>query len=223
MSDVSTSIGRRLRLVENLRAAGVQDERVLEAFRQVARHEFVEEALAAKAYENCALPLGEKQTISQPHIVGRMLTLLSPLAGDRVLEIGTGSGYQTALLAHLVAQVYSIERIASLARAASARLRGADKINVHIKTFDGTYGWRDRAPFQGIIVTAAAPEIPRTLLEQLDEGGRLVIPVGGRRRQVLTRVVRQGKNFQVDAHGACVFVPLIGKFGWSGEEPRCAG
>lgn len=220
---MSTSRGRQLRLAENLAAAGVRDERVLDAFRRVPRHEFVEEALATKAYDNCALPLGEKQTISQPIIVAHMLALLMPSPDDRVLEIGTGSGYQTALLSHLVAQVYSMERIASLARTASARLRAAERINVHIKNFDGTYGWRDRAPFQGIVVTAAAPEVPRTLLEQLDDGGRLIIPVGGRHQQVLTRVTRQGKGFQVDEHGACVFVPLIGKFGWPGEEPRCAG
>ena len=215
--------GRQLRLAENLRAGGVRDKRLLEAFRQVPRHLFVEEALAGKAYENCSLPLGEKQTITQPLVVARMLALLAPTSDDRVLEIGTGSGYQTALLAHLVAQVYSIERIASLARTASARLRAAKLANVHVKNFDGTYGWRDRAPFQGIIVTAAAPEIPRTLAEQLGDGGRLVIPVGERRAQVLTRVVRQGSGFHVEEHGSCLFVPLIGKFGWPDGEPRCAG
>ncbi|MFQ5720647.1 MAG: protein-L-isoaspartate(D-aspartate) O-methyltransferase [Acidobacteriota bacterium] len=220
---MATLRGRQLRLADNLRAAGVSDERLLDAFRRVARHQFVDEALAVKAYENCSLPLGEKQTISQPLVVAQMLTLLEPHPDDRVLEIGTGSGYQTALLAHLVSQVYSMERIASLARTASARLRAANLINVHVKNFDGTYGWRDRGPFQGIVATAAPPDVPRTLVEQLDEGGRLVLPVGDRKTQTLTRVIRQGTSFCVEKHGRCVFVPLIGRFGWPDEEPRCAG
>ncbi|MFQ5671433.1 MAG: protein-L-isoaspartate(D-aspartate) O-methyltransferase [Acidobacteriota bacterium] len=214
--------GRSQRLVENLRSRGIRNERVLSAFARVQRHLFVDEALAEQAYEDCALPLGEKQTISQPLIVASMLCLLSPEAEDRVLEIGTGSGYQTALLAHLVAQVYSMERLAGLARQASARLRSMGLVNVHVKNFDGTYGWRGRAPFQGIVVTAAAPKIPRVLAEQLADGGRMVIPVGDRTRQTLTRLLRQGDEFKVERFGLCQFVPLIGRYGWQEESPDCA-
>jgi protein-L-isoaspartate(D-aspartate) O-methyltransferase len=213
--------GGRLRLVENLKARGITDARVLEAFRKVPRHLFVDEALSDRAYEDCSLPLGEKQTISQPQVVAAMLTLLAPGPEDRVLEIGTGSGYQTALLAQLAAQVYSMERLANLARQASRRLRTLKLINVHVKNFDGTYGWRDRAPFSGIIVTAAAPRIPRTLAEQLAEGGRMVIPVGGKQDQILKRVIRQGEGFRVEDHGRCTFVPLIGRFGWAESEAPC--
>ena len=213
--------GGRLRLVENLKARGITEPRVLEAFRQVPRHLFVDEALADQAYEDCSLPLGEKQTISQPQVVATMLTLLAPGPEDRVLEIGTGSGYQTALLAHLAAQVYSMERLASLARLASRRLRALKLINVHVKNFDGTYGWRDRAPFTGIIVTASSPRIPRTLAEQLADEGRMIIPVGGKNDQVLKRVIRQGDGFRVEDHGRCTFVPLIGRFGWAESEAPC--
>jgi protein-L-isoaspartate(D-aspartate) O-methyltransferase len=216
-----TQRGRRLRLVENLRARGIADSRLLDAFRTVPRHLFVDEALAEQAYEDCSLPLGEKQTISQPSMVAAMLVLAAPGAADRVLEIGTGSGYQTALLAHLAAQVYSMERLASLARQASRRLRDMGLVNVHVKQFDGTYGWRDRAPFQAIVVTAAAPEMPRTLAEQLEEGGRMVVPVGDRSGQQLMRVIRQREGFRVEDHGRCQFVPLIGRFGWREGDSRC--
>lgn len=206
--------GRRLALVEKLKARGIKSPRLLAAFGKVPRHLFVEEALADQAYEDCSLPLGEKQTISQPSMVALMLSLLAVQPTDRILEIGTGSGYQTALLGHLADQVYSIERIASLARPATRRLREMGLTNVHVKTFDGTYGWRDRAPFQGIVVTAGAPKIPRTLAEQLGEGGRMVVPVGERGGQVLKRIFRDATGFRVEDHGSCQFVPLIGRFGW---------
>ncbi|MFQ5669910.1 MAG: protein-L-isoaspartate(D-aspartate) O-methyltransferase [Acidobacteriota bacterium] len=212
--------GRQLRLVATLKTRGLNDERILEAFRKVPRHLFVDEALADQAYEDCSLPLGEKQTISQPTVVAAMLALLAPEPGHRVLEIGTGSGYQTALLSHLAAQVYSMERLPSLARQAALRLRRMERANVHVKAFDGTYGWRDRAPFHGIIVTAAAPRVPRTLAQQLGEGGRLVVPVGRGPRQTLTLIVRQGKTFQMEEHGPCHFVPLIGRFGWKDQEAK---
>ncbi|MCZ6650268.1 MAG: protein-L-isoaspartate(D-aspartate) O-methyltransferase [Acidobacteria bacterium] len=212
--------GRRLALVEKLKARGIQAPRLLAAFGQVPRHLFVEEALADQAYEDCSLPLGEKQTISQPSMVALMLSLLAVKPTDRVLEIGTGSGYQTALLGHLADQVYSMERIAALARPASRRLREMGLTNVHVKTFDGTYGWRDRAPFQGIIVTAGAPKIPRTLAEQLAEGGRMVVPVGEPGTQVLKRIFRDGTGFRVEDHGTCQFVPLIGRFGWEESGGR---
>ncbi len=206
--------GRRLALVEKLKARGIKSPRLLAAFGKVPRHLFVEEALADQAYEDCSLPLGEKQTISQPSMVALMLSLLAVQPTDRILEIGTGSGYQTALLGHLADQVYSIERIASLARPATRRLREMGLTNVHVKTFDGTYGWRDRAPFQGIVVTAGAPKIPRTLAEQLGEGGRMVVPVGERGGQVLKRIFKDATGFRVEDHGSCQFVPLIGRFGW---------
>jgi len=206
--------GRRLALVEKLKARGIKDARLLAAFGQVPRHLFVEEALADQAYEDCSLPLGGKQTISQPSMVAFMLSLLAVQPTDRVLEIGTGSGYQTALLGHLAGQVYSMERIAALARPASRRLREMGLTNVHVKTFDGTYGWRDRAPFQAIVVTAGAPEVPRTLTEQMDVGGRLVVPVGKRHGQILKRIFRDATGFRVEDHGPCQFVPLIGRFGW---------
>jgi protein-L-isoaspartate(D-aspartate) O-methyltransferase len=218
MNPPAAQRGRQLRLVETLRARGAVPARLLDAFKQVARHAFVEEALWDQAYDDRALPIGEKQTISQPSVVATMLMMLAPQPTDRILEIGTGSGYQTALLAHLVAQVYSIERLPGLARSAHARLRAMGLSNVHVKTFDGTYGWRDRAPFQGIIVTAAAPEVPATLTEQLDEGGRLVLPVGEAEEQSLIRIVREGGNLRAEDHGACHFVPLIGRFGWAERE-----
>ena len=212
MADVQT--GRQLRLADSLRARGIVDPRLLEAFRAVARHDFVGEAFRERAYEDCALPIGERQTISQPFVVASMLALLNPGPEDRVLEIGTGSGYQTALLAQLAGQVYSMERLAPLARVAHARLRALRLDNVHVKTFDGTYGWRDRAPFQAIVVTAAAPSVPRTLTEQLDEGGRMVLPVGGAEGQVLVRLIRTAAGLTREEHGPCHFVPLIGRFGW---------
>jgi protein-L-isoaspartate(D-aspartate) O-methyltransferase len=215
-----TRQGRRLALVEKLKARGIRDPRVLAAFAQIGRHMFVDEALADQSYEDCSLPLGDRQTISQPSMVAAMLSLLAVQPTDRVLEIGTGSGFQTALLGHMAAQVYSMERIAALARPATRRLRELGLTNVHVKTFDGTYGWRDRAPFQGIVVTAGAPEIPRTLAEQLDDGGRLVVPVGDREGQTLKRIIRQGTGFRVEDHGPCQFVPLIGRFGWEQPEDR---
>ena len=217
MADVQ--LGRQLRLVESLRERGIADPRLLEAFRGVARHAFVGEAFTERAYEDCALPIGERQTISQPFVVATMLSLLAPGPEDRVLEIGTGSGYQTALLAQLAGQVYSMERLAPLARAAHARLRALRLQNVHVKTFDGTYGWRDRAPFQGIVVTAAAPGVPRTLTDQLDAGGRMVLPVGGADGQVLVRLIRTADGLVREEHGPCHFVPLIGRFGWREDTP----
>lgn len=180
-------------LLNQLRAQGIKDERVLEAISRVPREKFVDEAFEHKAWENVALPIGSGQTISQPYMVARMTELLTLTPASRVLEIGTGSGYQTAILAHLVHHVCSVERIKSLQWHARRRLKQLDLHNISTRHGDGWQGWQARAPFDAIIVTAAPPEIPTALLSQLDEGGILVLPVGDE-QQVLKRVRRRGAN-----------------------------
>lgn len=203
-------------MVDRLLAArGISDARVLEAFRVVPRHLFVEEGLQPKAYGDHALPIGEKQTISRPWIVARMLELARIEPQDRVLEIGGGTGYQTALLGHLAGQVYSIERHASLARRAQATIKTLELDNVHIKAFDGTYGWSEWAPYQAILVSAGAPEVPAPLVAQLAEGGRLVIPIGPGEQQRLHVVRMQGGAGRTTIHEEVSFVRLVGRFGWS--------
>jgi protein-L-isoaspartate(D-aspartate) O-methyltransferase len=205
----------RMRMVEEqLAARGIKDERVLDAMRKVPRHLFIEEALWDRAYGDHALPIGEKQTISQPYMVAVMSEALDLRETDRVLEIGTGSGYQTAVLAELAGKVYSVERIKSLALKARAVMDSLHYTNVVVKVFDGTYGWPDEAPFDAILVTAGGPEIPRPLAEQLKEGGRLVIPVGDRVSQVLYQVVKTSTGLSSTPVTGCVFVPLLGTFGW---------
>lgn len=205
----------RHRMVETqLIPRGIRDERVLEAMRKVPRHLFVEEALWSRAYDDNALPIGEGQTISQPYMVALMTEMLELKGTEKVLEIGTGSGYQAAVLGELCDKVCSIERIKSLGMRARKTLDDLGYYNVAIKIFDGTYGWRENAPFDGIIVTAAAPEIPQTLLDQLAVGGRLLIPVGSRGMQELVKVVRTEKGFQTMPSIGCVFVPLLGAYGW---------
>ena len=205
----------RERMVEKLAARGIADERVLAAMRSVPRHLFVAEALASKAYAESALPIGERQTITQPYVVARMSELLHVGADERVLEIGTGSGYQAAVLARLARHVYSVERHAALARRAQTLLSRLGIVNVSVKVFDGTYGWGEWAPYPAIAVTAAAPEVPAPLLDQLAPGGRLVIPIGAGAEQVLVRVVRHGDALREERFEAVSFVPLVGKFGWS--------
>jgi protein-L-isoaspartate(D-aspartate) O-methyltransferase len=209
----------RERKIERLRDYyGIRDIRVLDAMQGVPRHRFVPEALQSRAYGDHALPIAANQTISQPYIVARMSELLELDERSRVLEIGAGSGYQTAVLAKLAAQVYSIERIAELAREAQARIRQLDIYNATVKCFDGTLGWSAHAPYDGILVAAGGPDIPEPLIAQLRPGGRLVIPIGDTREsQRLVRVIKTDKGYEREDHGACAFVPLIGHYGWSNQ------
>jgi protein-L-isoaspartate(D-aspartate) O-methyltransferase len=205
-----TSARTRDRLVRRLEEQGIHSSDVLERIRSVPRHLFVDEALASRAYEDTALPIGLGQTISQPFVVARMTeALLQDFAGGRVLEIGTGCGYQTAVLAPLVKEVYTVERIPALMRRARQRLRDLDLYNVHFRQGDGWEGWPKYSPYDGIIVTAAAPQLPQKLLEQLAPRGTLVIPVGPAGRQELIRVRREDDHFVQKSLGAVSFVPLV--------------
>jgi len=195
-------------------ARGIKDTRVLEAMLSVPRHLFVPENLANRAYDDSPLPIGDGQTISQPYMVAWMTELLEIEEGDRVLEIGTGSGYQAAILCELAGEVMSIEKYPDLARTAEKRIGALGYVNIRIRVGDGTLGWPEEAPFEGIIVTAGAPSVPQPLLEQLADGGRLVIPVGPSGMQMLNVITRHGNDFQTRDEGTCVFVPLVGKFGW---------
>jgi protein-L-isoaspartate(D-aspartate) O-methyltransferase len=207
-------------MVERLREHyRINDPRVLDAMLEVPRHLFVPEALQGRAYGDHALPINANQTISQPYIVARMTELLEADKSSRVLEIGAGSGYQTAVLARVAGQVYAIERIADLAREAQARIRSLGIYNATVKCFDGTLGWSAHAPYDGVLVAAGGPEVPEPLLAQLKVGGRLVIPVGRTREsQRLVRVVREEGGYRNEEHGPCAFVPLIGRYGWSNEK-----
>jgi protein-L-isoaspartate(D-aspartate) O-methyltransferase len=206
---------RRVEMVERqIAARGVRDPQVLEAMREVPRHLFVPEGLRSSAYEDRALPIADAQTISQPYIVAIMTELLATGPEHRVLEIGTGSGYQTAILARLAGRVFSIERHPGLASAARSLLTTLGVTNVEVQVGDGTEGWPAGAPFDRILVTAGAPSIPNALREQLADGGRLVIPVGPSGFQHLMMVDRAGTGYAERQHDACVFVPLIGRHGW---------
>jgi protein-L-isoaspartate(D-aspartate) O-methyltransferase len=206
---------RRQQMVASLRAGGVTDSRVLEVMSEVPRHLFVPEAFRHQAYsDDVSINIGEGQTISQPRVVALMTEAARLAPGDRVLEIGTGSGYQAAVLAQLARFVFSVERVASLARQAKSVLDRLGIENVSVKVMDGTLGWRAQAPFDAILVTAGAPEVPSPLVDQLADGGRLVVPVGTRDRQVLKIVHKRGeRTFAHELQGAC-FVPLIGRHGW---------
>jgi protein-L-isoaspartate(D-aspartate) O-methyltransferase len=197
---------------------GISDPRVLAAMRQVPRHRFVPPALWDQAYNDYPLPIGEEQTISQPYIVALMTEILEPQDSDRVLEVGVGSGYQAAVLAELVAQVFTMDRVGPLATRAQEVLKSMGYRNIEVRFGDGTLGWPEEAPFDGIMVTAAAPQVPRPLTEQLALGGRLVIPVGDRYSQTLTLVRRTKEGLKFAYHGGCRFVPLIGQYGWPGDE-----
>ena len=210
--------GPRRRLVELLRERGIADLAVLRAFDLTPRHLFVPSGIRHRAYEDNALPIGNGQTISQPSMHGRYLELLQLKGTERVLEIGTGSGYQTVLLSHLAAQVFSIERVLPLLESARAAIRAAGARNVSLLAGDGTLGWREYAPYDAILVTAGSPEIPGPLLRQLAEGGRLLAPVGERDAQVLTLVIRRGDNLERRAISPARFVPLIGRHGWERDR-----
>lgn len=209
---------RALMVERYVAARGVKDPRVLEAMRQIPRHLFVPQVVRAKSYGESALPIGAGQTISQPWIVGRMIELLELNGSEKVLEVGTGTGYQACVLSKVAARVFSIERINELALRAVELVRELKLHNVSVKVFDGTYGWSDQAPFDRIIVAATAPELPEPLVQQLGRGGTLVIPLGRSDNQRLARVRRVGTGIQIEDCGPASFVPLIGRFGWKDEE-----
>jgi protein-L-isoaspartate(D-aspartate) O-methyltransferase len=204
----------RERMVEEIAARGVTDPRVLAALRRVPRHRFVQEALRDRAYGDHPLPIGEEQTISQPYIVGLMSSLLELTGQEKVLEIGTGSGYQTAVLAELARRVCSIERLPRLAERARATLEGLGYDNVWVRVGNGTLGWPDQGPFDRIIVTAGGPAVPPPLVQQLADGGRMALPVGSADNQVLTIVENVGGEIRQRTHGECKFVKLVGKYAW---------
>ncbi|TSK08808.1 MAG: protein-L-isoaspartate(D-aspartate) O-methyltransferase [Geobacter sp.] len=208
----------RKRMVAELVKRGITDQRVINVMLELPRHIFVEEAMSAQAYSDGSLPIGEKQTISQPYIVARMTELLALTGREKVLELGTGSGYQAAVLATLADRVCTVERIRPLALKARKALDSLRLLNVNLKIGDGTEGWPEEAPFDAILVTAGAPFLPECLIEQLAPGGRLVIPVGDRVDQKLL-VIRKGMDGSVTREEAddCRFVRLIGKNGWSDE------
>jgi protein-L-isoaspartate(D-aspartate) O-methyltransferase len=210
--DFSRAINRMVD--EQIVARGIKDGRVIDAMRRISRHLFVEEALQSQAYNDYPLPIGYGQTISQPYMVALMTDALELKGHEQVLEVGTGSGYQTALLAILAEKVYSIERISELAARARKTLDELDCYNVEIKIFDGTYGWKEKAPFDAIMVTAGAPDVPQPLLDQLAIGGRIVIPVGEAGLQDLFTVTRTEREFVKKNLGGCRFVKLIGRHGW---------
>lgn len=218
MDEDAYTIPRQRMVKEQLRERDIDDPRVLEAMSLVPRHVFVPLEHRELAYADGPLPIGANQTISQPYMVALMTQLLE-LSGDEiVLEVGTGSGYQAAVLAHLARRVHTIERHANLARLAARLLAdlGLDNVTVHVG--DGSRGLPEFSPYQAILVTAAAPQVPPALLEQLAEAGRLVIPVGGQNGQTLERWVRQGPGFKREDHGMVAFVPLLGEFGWQNHD-----
>ncbi len=204
---------------DQLKRRGLRNLRLLAVFRKVPRHEFVPANLRSRAYQDGPLPIGQEQTISQPYMVALMTQAVEAKAGDRVLEIGTGSGYQTAVLAELGATVFTVERIPELVGLAEERLERLDYRDIHTRVADGTLGWEEEAPFDAIIVTAGAPEIPQPLLAQLVDGGRLAIPLEEGVSQVLYVVRRSNTGFKKKRGEPCSFVPLIGEYGWK-RDPR---
>jgi protein-L-isoaspartate(D-aspartate) O-methyltransferase len=201
-------------VAEQLERRGIRDARVLRAMAKVPRHRFVDEALVGRAYGDYPLPIGERQTISQPYMVALMTETLELVGHERVLEVGTGSGYQTAILAELCSKVFSVERITTLANRAIATLDSLGCYNVLVRVGDGSLGWREEAPFDAILVTAAAPAVPEALAEQLTLKGRLVIPVGNAYGQELRRGIKEETGMRWSELGGCVFVKLIGEQAW---------
>ncbi len=216
---VNFDISRKRMVQEQVINRGITNQRLIEALLKIPRHLFVQEAMAAQAYSDGPLPIGEKQTISQPYMVALMTEQLELTGNEHVLEIGTGSGYQTAILASLARRVYTIERIRPLAMQARKVLDALHLLNVNIKVGDGTLGWPEEAPFDAIIVTAGAPAVPETLAAQLTPGGRLVIPVGSEANQTLLRIRKlPDGTLTQETSVACRFVPLIGQQGWQSGD-----
>lgn len=208
------TLARERMVKDQLAARGIKDERVLQAMGKIPRHFFIDEALAGEAYDDHPVPIGENQTISQPYIVALMTEALELRGNENTLELGTGSGYQTAILAELSGMVYTIERIESLFANARKILAQLEYDNIVFKTFDGTMGWKEYAPFDTIMVTAGAPSLPKPLIDQLADNGRMIIPVGDRYSQELIKIVRNGKRLEQKSLGGCRFVNLIGIHGW---------
>ena len=206
--------GARRRLVETLREKGIRDLAVLRAFDLTRRHEFVPTGVRHRAYEDASLPIGSGQTISQPSIHARYLELLALRGSERVLEIGTGSGYQTVLLSHLVGQIFTIERIAALYAMARDAIARAGAKNVSMLMGDGTVGWREYAPYDAILVSAGGPTVPQPLVDQLADGGRMLVPIGTLEEQTLTLVTKRGSSIETRAIAPVRFVPLFGTHGW---------
>jgi protein-L-isoaspartate(D-aspartate) O-methyltransferase len=209
--------GARRRLVELLREKGIRDLAVLRAFDLTPRHAFVPTGVRHRAYDDTPLQIGSGQTISQPSIHARYLEILALNGSERALEVGTGSGYQTVLLAHLVAQVFTIERISALYTSARENINRAGVTNVSMLLGDGTVGWREYAPYDAILVSAGGPSVPPALVEQLAEGGRMLVPVGSKEEQTLTLVTRRGGSVQSQEVAPVRFVPLLGQQGWEHE------
>jgi protein-L-isoaspartate(D-aspartate) O-methyltransferase len=209
---------RKRMVEEQLIPRGINNPKVLRAFYKVERHKFMPEEIRETSYADYPVPIGEGQTISQPFIVALMTECLGLLGDEKVLEIGTGSGYQTAILAELAKEIYTIERFEKLARSAEETLKDAGYKNVKFKSADGTLGWPEEAPFDRIIITAASPRIPLPLGVQLKEGGRLVLPLGEALSQVLTVTEKKKDKLESTQICGCVFVPLVGKYGWKKES-----
>jgi protein-L-isoaspartate(D-aspartate) O-methyltransferase len=214
---------RQMMVETQIRARGVTDSRVLAAMAKVPRHRFIPQSLWDQAYSDHPLPIGQDQTISQPYIVALMTEALELRGPEKVLELGTGSGYQAAILGELAQAVYTIERLPALARSAQQVLGSLGYTNVEVRVADGTLGWPEAAPFDAILVTAGSPQVPAPLVEQLAMGGRLVIPVGDRYSQTLTRVWRTAEGLKQEYLGGCRFVKLIGKHGWEAETGEEVG
>jgi protein-L-isoaspartate(D-aspartate) O-methyltransferase len=205
---------RALMVDRHVAARGITDARILQAMREVPRHLFVAPVVASKAYGPGALPIGANQTISQPYIVARMIELLDLTGKEKVLEVGTGTGYQAVVLSKLAAKVFSIERVSELAQRAKDLIKSLKITNITIKIFDGSFGWSDQAPFDRIVIAAAAPEVPEPLIQQLARTGIMVLPIGSGDRQRLARVRRVGTGVQIEDCGTAEFVPLVGRYGW---------
>jgi protein-L-isoaspartate(D-aspartate) O-methyltransferase len=202
--------------VETLRENGISDLAVLRAFDETPRHLFVPTGVRHRAYEDSALPIGSGQTISQPTVHARYLQLLQLTGHEKVLEVGTGSGYQTVLLSHLAAQVFSVERVPELLERARGIIADCGARNVSLMLGDGSLGWRDHAPYDAILVSAAAPDVPQPLLDQLADGGRMIVPLGDRQEQMLVMVTRRDSRFERRDITPVRFVPLLGTHGWTG-------